>query len=96
MIADRIKLLREQSGLSQAQLAKRLNVTRSSVNAWEQGISMPTVQYVVEMAKTFRVTTDFILDMEQAQSIKLSGLTEEELNLIYGLLQYFDQQKEKK
>lgn len=35
MICDRIKQLREQAGYSQAQLAKRLDVTRSSVNAWE-------------------------------------------------------------
>ena len=42
MICDRIKQLREQAGYSQAQLAKRLDVTRSSVNAWEMGLSMPT------------------------------------------------------
>ena len=35
MICDRIKELREKAGYSQAQLAKRLDVTRSSVNAWE-------------------------------------------------------------
>ena len=48
MICDRIKQLREQAGYSQAQLAKRLDVTRSSVNAWEMGLSIPTTQYVVD------------------------------------------------
>ena len=35
MISDRIKQLRETAGYSQAQLAKKPDVTRSSVNAWD-------------------------------------------------------------
>ena len=89
MIADRIKQLREECGLSQAQLAKRLHVTRSSVNAWEMGLSMPTIQYVVEMAKLFRMRTDFLLGLEEEQTISLEGLSEEEISLLYGLLGYF-------
>lgn len=35
MISDRIKALREQKGLTQSMLARKLGITRSSVNAWE-------------------------------------------------------------
>ena len=63
MICDRIKQLREQAGYSQAQLAKRLDVTRSSVNAWEMGLSMPTTQYVVTLAKLFHVSADYLLGL---------------------------------
>ena len=42
MIADKIKLLREASHLTQTELAKKLNITRNSVNAWEMGISVPS------------------------------------------------------
>ena len=38
MISERIRQLREQAGFSQSMLAKKLDVTRSSVNAWEMGI----------------------------------------------------------
>ena len=37
MVADRIKNLREQANFTQAALARKLGVTRSSVNAWEDG-----------------------------------------------------------
>ena len=50
MISIRIKELREKAGYSQSQLAKKLDVTRSSVNAWEMGLSSPTTQYIVAMA----------------------------------------------
>ena len=46
MLAERIKTLREQAGMSQEKLAKRLGITRSSVNAWEMGISTPSTQYI--------------------------------------------------
>ena len=39
MIADNIKRLRENAGLSQAALARKLGVTRASVNAWEMELS---------------------------------------------------------
>ena len=44
MIADNIKRLRENAGLSQAALARKLGVTRASVNAWEMELSAPTAQ----------------------------------------------------
>lgn len=92
MISEKIKQLREQAGLSQAQLAKKLDVTRSSVNAWEMGLSTPTTQYIVALTKLFHVSADYILGIETEQSISLQGYSEEEITLILNLLRYFDGQ----
>lgn len=96
MICDRIKQLREQAGYSQAQLAKRLDVTRSSVNAWEMGLSMPTTQYVVTLAKLFHVSADYLLGLTASSSIMLDGYTQEEIELLYKLIRYFDDQKKQR
>lgn len=93
MICDRIKQLREQAGYSQAQLAKRLDVTRSSVNAWEMGLSMPTTQYVVTLAKLFHVSAHYLLGLTASSSIVLDGYTQEEIEMLYKLIRYFDDQK---
>ncbi len=90
MLYERMKALREKAGYSQAQLAKKLDVTRSSVNAWEMGLSTPTTQYVVAMAKLYHVSTDYLLGIEPELSLSLDHLTEEELSLVYQLLRYFD------
>ena len=63
MIADKIKLLRENYKLSQTALADKLGITRSSVNAWEQGISIPSTQYIIELANLFKVSTDIIIPL---------------------------------
>lgn len=93
MICDNIKRLREQAGYSQAQLAKKLDVTRSSVNAWEMGLSAPTMQYVIAMTKLFHVSADYLLGIESTASISLDGYTPEEIELLYNLIKYFDSQR---
>ena len=89
MIGEKIRELREAAGYSQSELARRLSVTRSSVNAWESGLSAPTAVYIVEIARLFRVTSDYLLGLDTSATLNLSGLTEEELHLIYSLMDYF-------
>lgn len=93
MISERIRQLRERVGFSQSQLAKKLDVTRSSVNAWEMGISAPTTQYVVAMAKLFHVSTDYLLGMESTLQFSVEGYTQEEIRLIFDMIRYFDEQR---
>jgi transcriptional regulator with XRE-family HTH domain len=93
MISEMIKSLRENAGYSQSELAKKLDVTRSSVNAWEMDLSIPTTPYIVEMAKLFHVSTDYILGIENAQTISLDGYSDKEIELVYKLIQYFDENK---
>jgi len=93
MISDRIKFLREKAGYSQAQLAKKLDVTRSSVNAWEMDLSTPTSQYVVAMARLFHVSTDYLLGLESEFSLSLENYTQEEIALLYSMVKYFDEHR---
>ena len=57
MIAEKIKALREARGWTQAELARRMGITRNGVNSWEQGLSIPSPASIVELAKTFSVST---------------------------------------
>ena len=83
-------MLRQQSGLTQSDLAKKLNVTRSSVNAWEMGISIPSTQYVVELAELFKVSTDYLLGLTSGGVINIASLTKEQTKILFTLIQYFN------
>ncbi len=89
MICDTIKELRERAGLSQAALAKKVGVTRSAVNAWEMGLSIPTTQYVAQLAQLFHVSADFMLGLDNTEAIYIGGLSEEEKHILYSMLNYF-------
>ena len=89
MVCDTIKSLRETAGLSQSALAKRLGVTRSSVNAWEMGLSIPTAQYIVELSQLFHVSTDYLLGLNNTQAIYIDRLSQEEKLILYSIIHYF-------
>lgn len=82
MIAEKIKALREERGWTQAELANRMGVTRNGVNSWEQGLSVPSPASIVELAKTFSVSTDYLLGVEALASINVSGLNEKDVAVL--------------
>jgi len=73
MIADRIKTIRERNNMTQSELAKYLGITRSSVNAWELGISVPSTQYIVELSQLFKVSTDYLLNVDSTATLNISA-----------------------
>ena len=93
MIADKIKILREKRGITQAELANRLGITRSGVNAWEMGISVPSTQYVVTLAKFFEVSTDYLLDLPRTATISVEGLSEREISSLVEIVQCYKSKK---
>ena len=90
LTADRIKKLRELKGWSQADLSKKLGITRSSVNAWEMGVSIPSTQKIVELALLFHTSTDYILGMEDYSALSLKTFTAKEVEIIYQLINYVE------
>jgi transcriptional regulator with XRE-family HTH domain len=92
-VADRIKKLRKKNKLSQKGLAALLGVSRSSVNGWELGFNMPSTQYIIKMAFLWHVSTDYLLGIEESQTLSLSGLNQSERKLVYSLLKEIEDNK---
>lgn len=86
-LAEKIKNLRESSGMTQSELARMLGLSRSGVNAWEMGRSIPSTPYVVELAKNFHVSTDYLLGMEDTSTISIKGLTKKQVSVILDVIQ---------
>lgn len=89
MIADRIKQLRDQNNMTQAELARKLHITRSAVNSWEMGISVPSTALLMDLANLFHVSTDFLLGMQKTSTIDVSQLNDQEVLLLQRLMAYF-------
>ena len=61
MLGSRIAMLRRLSGLSQAELAKRLCITPSAVGMYEQNRREPSVDTLISIAGVFNITLDYLL-----------------------------------
>lgn len=85
MTAERIKALREARGWTQAELARRMNITRNGVNSWEQGLSMPSPACLVDLSKVFSVSTDYLLGVERLETVNVTGLDERDVAMLAQL-----------
>lgn len=88
MVAERIKSLREEMGYTQSELSRLLGITRSSVNAWELGISVPSTQYIVELAQIFKVSTDYLLGVDHTATVSIAGLNEQDIQLVHSIINH--------
>lgn len=82
MLGDRIKLLRNEQGMTQEQLGDYLNLSSSSVKAYENRGVEPSLSVLVKLADVFNVSLDYLLERtEEKHNINLMDYDNKELIL---------------
>ena len=61
---ERLKMLRNEKGVSQKTVADAIGVTLSAYSNYEQGIREPSYQILMNLCKYFQVSADFLLGLE--------------------------------
>ncbi len=61
MLSDNIKNLRKAKGLSQDELAVKLNVVRQTVSKWEKGLSVPDSEMLIRIAEALETSVNVLL-----------------------------------
>ena len=88
--AYRLSNLRKDHDLSQKQLADQLHVTHSQISRIESGETKnPNISIVIDAARFFHVSTDYLLGLSATSTFDISSLNEEEINIVYSLIEYF-------
>lgn len=72
----RLKALREKRGFLQAQVVKRLDVTRSTISAYERNTKTFSVEVLEGLAILYRSSIDYILGLDRRRSLYIDDLTE--------------------
>ena len=71
MLKDKLKQLRTDRGLSQRSVAQDLNAAQQTVASWEVGRTEPNSAMLKRLANYFNVSTDYLLDNEHDEGIKM-------------------------
>ena len=82
-LGNKIYELRKKENLTQEQLAEKLNVTRQTISKWELNETTPDIMQAKEIANTFNVSLDQLVDNDISSLVvekvsnmeKLAGLT---------------------
>ncbi|MBR2984640.1 MAG: helix-turn-helix transcriptional regulator [Clostridia bacterium] len=59
--SERVKALRRESKLSQAELADQIGVSQQCISEWERGKTEPTLTFIVKLSDIFNVSADYIV-----------------------------------
>jgi transcriptional regulator with XRE-family HTH domain len=94
LLGARVKGLRENMGLTQNALAKKLGLTRSSVNGWEMGAVIPATKIIVELSNFFNVSADYLLGLDGQSVLKIDGLSDKEILSLLSVIECYKTKKE--
>lgn len=84
---DRLKELRKQIGLNQAELAEKMSVTKSVISYYENRERSPSPEILIKLASIFHVSTDYLLGLENEQVLNVSDLNKEDIELLQHTLE---------
>ncbi len=68
MLKDNLKLARKAKGLSQEELAIKLNVVRQTISKWEQGLSVPDAEMLISISEVFDTPVSTFLGENLSES----------------------------
>lgn len=86
---EKMRCLREHYGLTQMQLAERLGVTKSAVNAWETGTNSPSLTYIIKLAQIYGVSTDYLLGVNERLTVDITNLDELQKQAVTLMIRLF-------
>lgn len=92
MLGQSINELRIAMGWSQVQLAEKLSISKQTVSNWENENIQPSIEMLVRIAKLFHISTDYLLGLDNAQTINVEGLP---LSFVAHLTQIIEDYKQK-
>lgn len=75
-LAEKLVTLRKQKGLTQMDLAERLNVSRQTISKWEAGVAVPRTDNLRALGELYGVSVDYLLDDDAAEATNCTRGTE--------------------
>lgn len=66
-ISEKLKELRKSKNLTQLQIAKILNISKTGYASWEQGLAEPGIQYLKKLCALYDISADELLSIDEYQ-----------------------------
>lgn len=85
-IGAKLKQLRSQRNLSQIALAKQLGVSKSVISSYENDVHLPPYDVLLQIARLFGVSTDYLLGASNNRTINVDGLTDQQIEAVTGIV----------
>ena len=83
---EKLKEIRTQKGMTQQEVAKKLNITQATYSGYESDKYEPSIDILISISKLFKVSIDYLVNNENKFSIDLSNLSDMKKELLQDIL----------
>ena len=63
-LGENIKTARKAAGVTQKELAERLQVYQKDISRWETGVRTPSAEYIIQLCKALDISADYLLGLK--------------------------------
>lgn len=90
-LGDKLRDLRNERNLSQAQLARRIGVNSSTVALYETGDRLPSLPRLIALSRSLGVTTDYLLGVSREKDccLDVTGLTQRQIESLEAVIENY-------
>lgn len=92
-MGEKLKSLRIEKKLTQKQVADRIGLAISAVSSYESGSRYPSYDILIRLAHIFHVSTDYLLGMTDKRNIDVTGLSDDEIEVVSQLVEMLRRKK---
>lgn len=85
----RLQKLRKNRGMTQAELADRLGVSKGTIYRYERNLQDPSLQTAIRLAVLLRTSLDYLTGIDDAYTIRIPSLTNTERQTLQLFLDTF-------
>ncbi|MDR2531980.1 MAG: helix-turn-helix domain-containing protein [Oscillospiraceae bacterium] len=86
-LGEKLRTLRLGKNLTQKQLGERIGISKYAVSMYELDSRAPSYEVLVKLAVFFRVSADYLLDINKPRCVSVEGLKEKQISAIVTLIE---------
>ena len=88
--SENLKKLREEKGISQTELAKRLGCNKSLISSYENMERLPSLNALAKLSYQFGVSMEMLLGIKRNKTVDVSNLTTEQISVVTSVIKQFE------
>lgn len=88
-MGEKLRKLRKEKHLSQAQVAKRLHLSPSAISSYENFSKLPSLEVLIQLAMFYNVTTDYLLGLDNKKFVNVDRLNNNQILIVNNIINEF-------
>lgn len=85
-LGNKLKNLRLNKNLTQVDVAKRIDVSKSRISSYELNVNEPSLDILIKLASLYNVSLDSLLELDKRNYLDVTGLSQKQISILQSII----------